>query len=126
MREITMHKTNELNEAIRVVAYDEPGPGGANHHYRFLVERRNAHGHDVASFQEIFFQNGPIKESGPNGISNEALLAVVMDRLAAFQAGDYACPENAAALSALDAAMGYLKDRTAKRTARGVEGTMAV
>lgn len=31
MREITDHKLNGLNEALKVIAIDRPGPGGANH-----------------------------------------------------------------------------------------------
>ena len=33
MREITDHKLNGLNEALKVIAIDRPGSGGANHKY---------------------------------------------------------------------------------------------
>lgn len=73
---------------------------------------------------DINFQNGPIAESGVNGISNEALLAIVEDRLIGFQSGEYACRENAIALTKLQEAMMWLQKRTRDRVARGVEGTM--
>ena len=32
-RKITSHAINSLNEAIWIDVLDEPGPGGASHHY---------------------------------------------------------------------------------------------
>lgn len=120
MREITSHKVNSLNDALRVVALDGPGPGNASHKYRVDPTVGNAVG------CLIEFQNGPLGETGgvPNGLSNEALLAVVEDRLLGFQSGPYACRENALALTKLQEAMHWLHHRTRERVARGVEGTM--
>lgn len=64
-----------------------------------------------------------IAEAGVNGISNEALLAIVEDRLLGFQSGEYACRENAVALTKIQEAMMWLQKRTRDRAARGVEGT---
>jgi len=50
-----------------------------------------------------------------NGISNEALLAIVEDRLKGFQSGQYACRENALALTKLQEAMMWLHSRTRER-----------
>jgi hypothetical protein len=72
----------------------------------------------------VCFQEGPIALAGVNGISNEALLAIVEDRLAGFQSGEYACRENALALTKIQEAMMWLQKRTRDRAARGVEGTM--
>ncbi len=120
MREITTHKVNECNDGIQLTAIDAPGSGGANHHYRAQVgsefDRKN---------YDFVFQNGPIKEVGVNGITHEVLLAVVMDRLHAFQAGPYACRENALALTKIEEAVHWLHSRTKGRVARGVEGTHA-
>lgn len=121
MREITDHKVNGLNEALTITVLDEPGPGGASHHYAIdlfepvpgIVPRR----------YPILFQKGPIKEAGVNGISQEALLAIVIDRLRCFQAGAYACTENQLALENCEAALRRLQDRTRARVERGVEGT---
>lgn len=117
MREITDHKLNGLNEAIAIEVLDEPGQGGACHVYKISPSGA------PASSANIYFQNGPIKEAGVNGISQEALLAVVIDRLRSFQAGQYACRENAIALTKTEEAMLWLKKRTQDRIARGVEGT---
>lgn len=129
-RELTSHKVNGLNEAIEVTVLDEPGAGGACHRYRVCVPMLNpveAHVEEnsrrMRTYCDINFQNGPLAEAGINGISQEALLAVVEDRLKSFQAGPYACRENAIALTKIQEAMHWLHHRTRERVARGVEGT---
>jgi hypothetical protein len=67
-----------------------------------------------------------VQEAGVNGISNEALLAIVEDRLLGFQAGPYSCRENAVALTKVQEAMMWLQKRTLDRVKRGVEGTHVV
>lgn len=134
MRELTSHKSNVCNEAIKIEVMDEPGAGGANHHYRLtgFDSRGNPSDPFVARYGEpgrhstVLFQNGPIGEAGVNGVTNEALLAIVEDRLIGFQSGKYACEENAAALTAVQSALAILRSRTEKRVSRGVEGTHAV
>lgn len=74
----------------------------------------------------IRFQNGGIAVAGINGISQEALLAIVEDRLSCFENGPFACEENALALEYVRKAMQVLHDRTLKRVSRGVEGTHQV
>jgi hypothetical protein len=123
MRELTEHKVNPANDRVSVLVMDEPGPGGANHVYR--VDLENDH-QTVLDFCELRFQNGAISESGVNGITHEALLAVICDRLRAFQAGPYACRENALALTKIEEAQHWLLHRTRARMARSVEGTMQV
>jgi hypothetical protein len=123
MREITAHKVEGLNESIKIEVLDDPGPGGANHRYRLTF---GASGDEYFSGEEfVEFQKGPLAETGPNGISNEALLAIVIDRLQCFQAGEFRCRENAIAITKLEEAMHWLHQRTRERVARGVEGTMA-
>ncbi len=123
-RQITSHKVNGLNDALTVNVRDEPGSGGANHIYG--IEWDTPSGPDSTVAQTIIkFQNGPIGEVGVNGISGEALLAIVEDRLKSFQAGPYACRENAIALTKIQEAMHWLHHRTRERVARGVEGTHA-
>lgn len=116
-RQLTSHKVNELNEALVVDAIDEPGARNACHEY-------HVHAEDV--FCSIKFQNGPIAAFGVNGVSNEALLAIVEDRLVGFQSGQYACRENAIALTKIQEAMMWLHSRTRERMARGVEGTTTI
>ena len=118
MREISTHKVNGYNNKLRVEARDEPGNGGANHVYDITPTVGNAKG------LRIEFQNGPLAgDTPPNGVTHEALLAIVIDRLQAFQKGPFACRENAIALTKLEEAVHWLKHRTEARLARGVEGT---
>ena len=123
MRELTSHKVNGLNEALRIEVLDEPGQGNACHVYGITSDEPRSADTPPAVMCPVRFQNGPIQEYGVNGISNEALLAIVEDRLAGFQSGQYACRENAIALTKLQEAMMWLQKRTRDRVARGVEGT---
>ena len=122
-REITSHKLNGLNDALIINVLDEPGHGNAC--YEYQITKFVRHDDDI-ELCNIQFQKGPIQEHGVNGISNESLLAVVEDRLIGFQAGEYACRENALALTAIQEAMMWLQKRTRDRLARGVEGTSKV
>ena len=120
MRELTSHKVNGLNEALTIGVHDEPGSGGACHEYRISYD--DSQSDTPCEPCSINFQNGPIQEFGVNGISNEALLAIVEDRLRGFQSGEYACRENEVALYKIQEAMMWLQKRTRDRVARGVEG----
>lgn len=119
MRYITDHKVNGLNEALTVAVIDEPGQGGANHRYEIALSAAP----NPDRIWGVDFQNGPIKEAGFNGLSQESLLVVVIDRLRSFQAGPYACRENALALTYCEEALMWLQKRTLDRMKRGVEGT---
>lgn len=121
MRELHDHKVNETNKELRISVLDEPGQGGANHQYQISW----GEGLAIPLNQTVFipFQNGPIKENGVNGITQEALLAVVADRLRSFQAGPFSCRENAVALTHIETAQLWLHKRTLERIQRGVEGT---
>ncbi len=115
MRTITEHQINPANDLLEITVLDEPGAGGANHEY--MVEAPKG------LTCRISFQNGPIAEAGVNGVTQEALLAIVIDRLRSFQAGTFACRENALALTKIEEAQHWLLHRTRKRMERGVEGT---
>lgn len=124
MRKLTDHKTNGLNEDLHITVVDEPGHGGACHVYSVAYGFNP--GTDEGGSQEkcrIEFQNGTVKEAGANGITQEALLAIVIDRLRSFQAGQYACRENAVALTKCEESLMWLQKRTLDRIRRGVEGT---
>ena len=124
MREITNHRANPVNDTIKITVMDEPGAGGANHHYFVSLPEwtRAPDGSNAKGCWDIQFQNGPIAESGVNGLTQEVLLAIVEDRLASFQAGPFACEENEDALSHVRSALHFLKSRTKIRMERGVEG----
>ena len=122
MRTITDHVVSGDQAAqLEVCVMDEPGAGGACHMYGILWPGPVEGG--PKGYCPIHFQNGPIKEFGVNGITQEALLAIVIDRLRSFQTGPFACDDNAEALSHAQAALMCLQRRTLARIARGVEGT---
>lgn len=119
---MTSHKVDGLNNNLDIMVMDEPGHGNANH--RYVISRSNKFVIADGPYCEIIFQNGPVTEEGPNGVSNEALLAVVEHRLKCFQSGDYSCRENAIALTKVQEAILWLHARTRDRIARGVEGKL--
>ena len=113
----TIQKRNNLNT---VYAVDEPGIGNANHAYQVVVT--NDKGEEIP--YAITFQNGPRKEKNSiHGLLDTDLLEIVRDRLKGFQSGDYACRENALALTALEEALLWMNKRVEDRAARGVLGT---
>ena len=125
MRAFVDHKVNGLNEALTINVVDAPGQGGACHVYEVFVDEKIPLKAGVTVHNTINFQNGPILEAGINGISQEALITIVIDRLRSFQAGPYACRDNAVALTKLEEALMWLQKRTHDRMRRGVEGTNA-
>ncbi len=127
MREIFDHKrglVNDPSDAIRVFACDERGPGNANHEYLITLDDPSTG--LISSSADINFQKGPLQEAGFNGVSNESVLAVVIDRLKGFQAGPFACRENAIALTKLQESLHWLHMRIRDRQFRNVEGKTAV
>lgn len=124
MRELTGHKVNPANDKLLVQVLDEPGSGGANHEYMITVPRDVERDTDTTRYA-INFQNGPINEVGVNGLTHEALLAILVDRMEGFQAGPYASADNQEALEAMRTAQAALQRRTLARMKRGVEGTHA-
>lgn len=135
-RTINDHKVNPANDRLTITALDEPGAGGASHLYeiRGYDTRTNPSDPFMARYGTpgdhgtILFQNGPIgvDGNGINGVTHEALLAIVADRLRSFQKGPYACKANACALTHIEEAMHWLQQRTLERMRRGVEGTHTV
>lgn len=119
------------NHQLKVEVLDEPGHGGACHRYDvtgFDTANNSSNGSPdgyANSFSRsiVLFQNGPIKEYGVNGLTHEALLAILIDRMRGFQSGPYACRDNAIALTHLEEALMWLQRRTRERIKRGVEGT---
>jgi len=117
-RAINGHKVNPANDLIEISVLDEPGSGGACHEYELSIPSGRK--------TLISFQNGPINEVGVNGLTHEALIAILLDRMRSFQSGPYSCRENALALTKLEEAQHWLLHRTQARMARGVEGTHTV
>ena len=130
MRTITDHivQGDSVNHQLAITVLDEPGQGGACHVYALdtAAGLRSSNSADK-SYGEgsgvVKFQNGPIKEFGVNGVTQEALIAIVIDRLRSFQTGPFACRDNAVALTHFEEGLMWLQRRTLNRIKRGVEGT---
>lgn len=139
MREITGHLVLGLpaNRQLRVFAEERLGAGGAPIIYEVAsgeVERTISGGFQFsygggkkngdAYFQDwLKFQDrGVQRPEDVNGLTDEALLAIVIDRLECFQAGPYPCPQNDLAIRWIKDALKALKNRTEERIRRGVEG----
>lgn len=100
------------HRVVRRVAAKQPTAGGAHAFYECEGDEPHA----------LNFQHDTIPVVGVVGWTNEAVMAVVIDRLKGFQAGAFACRENAIALTHLETALMWLEKRTRDRQARGVEG----
>jgi len=112
MKLSTIQKRNNLNE---VHANGTTGPGGAYHEYSIIADKEIT----------LVFQKGPRKEpDSQHGIIDTDLLEIVRHRLQCFQAGEYACRENALALSALEECLLWMNKRVEDRAERGVLGTV--
>ena len=115
--------TSMINEVVddshkytTVYTEERRGPGNAHHKYAIKDKEGKLLGW-------LNFQDGPIKEAGINGVMDENLLAIVIDRLTGFQEGSFQCRENALALTRIQEALLWLEKRTKDREKRGVEGT---
>lgn len=119
MRTLDIHHDGHgLNESI-VITTDTPDPSGAAHEYSAHIES-GADGWQVAHVQ---FQKGPRNVEGSiAGMTEAALLAILIDRLRGFQAGPYSCRENAIQLTHLEECLHWTKARADERARRNVLG----
>jgi hypothetical protein len=123
---------NPLNEKIRIAANDrDPNAGNMSHEYRLSWPSSGAHsphalpkiaGADLV----IRFQQGSIAEGGINGASNEALAAIIIDRLEGAQQGSHACEENEDALYYFAKGLAKLHSRSRRRMQAGIADTSKV
>jgi len=136
-RKLTGHQVNPANDTLQISVIDQPGSGGAHHAY--LIEgaamftnpsmpllqevARDRRQDQAEAGYFVLFQNGPIPEAGVNGVTHEALLAILIDRLECFQTGPFANEFNGKALQHLQLAQETLLSRTRERMSRGVEGS---
>lgn len=98
------------NLLVQHTSLDNPG-------HDYLVESKD----DAFIFAEIFFQEGPVKERGVNGVTSEALLAILIHRTNHLN-NLFPCDENATALAGMKQALEAFESRTMNRISRGVEG----
>jgi hypothetical protein len=112
------------NSSVVQIEYE---PSEDNEFSKYYISPAVTNGAEVAGkFGIVKFQKGPIKEFGVNGCQQKDLLAIVLHRLQGFQSSNYACRENALAITKIEEAMHWLNHRTAERRARGVQGTSKI
>lgn len=70
---------------------------------------------------DLQFQHGPVQDNGINGIQNEEVLELEILRLRALN-DRFPCRENSIAITHIEAALLWLRERTRVRQAQGVEG----
>jgi len=111
MRKITSHLTHVQDRQPSVTALGNVGVGGAEQDYEIGW---------TEGIQSVRTRIGFVALER-EGITNEALLAVVADRLAGFQAGEFPSEYNQRALVHVGYALAALQERTLDRIMRGVE-----
>lgn len=114
-----MHDLNDLNDQITIEATGEITCGGSDHYYVITTPQYL----NTLKFHHMRAADVPPVEA--NGVTNEALLAIVLDRLEGFQKDEFACVENAKAISHIVHALEWMRMRTAQRKQQGVEGKLA-
>lgn len=108
------------HNGLIVATADVKNPRGeavAGHYYEIGTKEESLHA--------VAFQNGPVPEVGINGVTSEALLAVLIHRTEELNK-NFPCEENERAIEHMKDALAAFEERTAKRIARGVEGTYKV
>lgn len=88
-----------LTSKYTEVWHEEPAEMKYNAPHHFQVRPS---GDSLEILGEVDFQEGPIKECGVNGVMNEDLIAMVITRLEHFQKSQFACRENALAITKLE------------------------
>ena len=86
--------------------------------HSYLVD--DSHGNAIA---HVSFQNGPVPQNGVNGLTNEALLAILIHRTNILNE-QFPCNENSEALVLMTQAKQVFEHRTKRRQAAGIEGKM--
>lgn len=93
----------------------------AGHAYQVLCDPTPEGRHRTLA--SVNFQNGPIPVAGINGITNEALLTILIHRTEVLNA-QYPCHENEVGIEFMRKALDAFEARTINRKARGVEGKL--
>lgn len=109
---IKHYPVDAFNRSIMVLAED-CGPGGA--HTKYLVFLPSEVGGELPEEPTLVlqFQNGPLAE-GINGLTNEVLLGIVLDRFLGFQSGPGRCNENGYAVDRIMNTLRLLEQRSTR------------
>jgi hypothetical protein len=104
--------TDHNGVATNAISTLSDGTNVEGHHYQVLA------GPEMLT---VKFQLGGVADNGVNGVTNEALLAILIHRTK-FLDGKFACDENKRAIQHMEEALCNLEVRSARRIVRGVEG----
>jgi hypothetical protein len=104
--------TDKNGVAVNAISTLADGSNVAGHLYQVLAGPNTI---------TVEFQNGAVKERGVNGVTNEALLAILIHRTQVLNER-FPCRENSIAITKMQEALMWFDKRTADREARGVEG----
>lgn len=104
--------TDDNGVAVNAISTLADGKGVAGHLYQVLAGQKSL---------SVEFQHGAVKENGVNGITSEALLAILIHRTEVLNKL-FPCRENSIAITKMQEALMWFDKRTADRKARGVEG----
>lgn len=115
MRLVKYRDIGLFTDKIKITA-GPLGEGNASLEYSIALEAT-----DAKVVTHIQFQSGNPNEN-VNGITNEALLSVLIDRMEGFQSGPFKSREGALVLTKLEEALHWMFSRTLDRRFRGVEG----
>jgi hypothetical protein len=115
-------RSSILTKAIAIFVEESVGEGAPT--FYAIRVRRPCNIKFSTLFVHLKLQEGPDGPDGGNinGVSDVALIELLIHRSKAFQAGKLAWETNVTALVRLKDALATLLDRTAQRRAAGVEG----
>jgi hypothetical protein len=113
---LTDHEINDCNKQIEVTF--EPAT------YSYSIVAKPSKDTPAGDFWHLRmpFHRGDPARVGVNGITIEILIAIVIDRLEAFEQSNMTCIYNKLAITFLRGALALLKARADERASRGVQG----
>jgi hypothetical protein len=104
--------TDHNGVAVNAISTLSDGTDVVGHVYQMLAGAKSLN---------VEFQRGGVADNGVNGVTNEALLAILIHRTKHLNS-KFACDENVRAITHMEEALVNLEVRSARRVVRGVEG----
>lgn len=104
--------TDHNGVAVNAISTLSDGTKVEGHYYQVLAREKTL---------TVDFQRGGVADNGVNGVTNEALLAILIHRTK-FLDSKFGCDENKRAIQHMEEALCNLEVRSARRIVRGVEG----
>lgn len=109
-----------LNDKITILSDPrDPQGGNASHHFQAVMHTSEG---DV-TLADVQYQHGPRDEKGStDGVTDEVLVAIQLERYRGFQSGPFACRENEMVVMKLEEALHWMRERAWARHRQGVLG----